>query len=38
MWDIKLELVHTDSKVVVTRGKGVGVVKGKRGQIHGNRR
>ena len=39
MWDIKLKLIDTDKSIVVTRGKGlVRVVKGKRGQIYGDRR
>ena len=34
MWDTKLKLTDTDNSVVVTGGKGVGLVEGKRGQIH----
>ena len=36
MWDLKLKLIDTDNSVVVTRGKGVGKVKGKGGQIGGD--
>ena len=39
MWDIKLKLIDTDDNMVATRGKGVGVVKHKRGvKLYGDRR
>lgn len=39
MWDIKVKVRGTDRQsIVVTTGKGVGVAKGYRGQIHGDRR
>ena len=33
MWDIKLKLKDTDKSMVVTRGKGLGVVENKEGQV-----
>ena len=39
MWDIEWKLIDTDKSMVVTRGKGGGwVVKGKGGQIYGDKR
>ena len=38
MWDTKLKLTDTDNSMVVAIGKGVGVVKGKGGQIYGDGR
>ena len=47
LWDIKLKATNkqgkqkftdTDNRMVATRGKGVGEVKGKRGQIYGDRK
>ena len=34
----KQKLTDTDNSMVVTRGKGRGIVKGKEGQIHSDRR
>ena len=38
MRDIKLKLINRDNSVVVMKGKGRGLVKGKGGQIYGGRR
>ena len=39
MWDTKLKLIDTDSRMVVSRGKAVGgAVKDQGGQIYGDRR
>lgn len=38
MWDRNLKLIDIDNSMVVTRRKGVGLVKGTEGQTYGDRR